>query len=52
VTSDARPLVAIGVVDVDGTGREVRPATSPSSSVVGDDDTNGGLWCSPVATKR
>ncbi len=36
------------VVAVDRMMRSVRAATYPSI-VVGDDGTNGGLWCSPVA---
>ena len=38
----------ISVVDVDKMIRSVRAAMKPSN-VVGDDGTNGGLWCSPVA---
>jgi hypothetical protein len=40
--------VVISVVAVDRISRSVRAAMCPSM-VVGDDGTNGGLWCSPVA---
>ncbi len=41
-------LVVISVVDVEKISRLVRAARYPSR-VVGDEHTNGGLWCSPVA---
>ena len=40
--------MVISVVDVEKTSRFVRAARKPRS-VVGDEQTNGGLWCSPVA---
>ena len=41
-------LVVISVVEVERMSFSVRAAMYPSM-VVGDDGTNGGLWCSPVA---
>src|SRR5690348_1765042 len=41
-------LVVISVVAVESSSRFVRAAMKPSN-VVGEDGTNGGLWCSPVA---
>lgn len=41
-------LVVISVVEVDRIRFSVRAAMYPSS-VVGEEGTNGGLWCSPVA---
>ena len=41
-------LVVMSVVAVDRISRSVRAAMNPSR-VVGEEGTNGGLWCSPEA---